>query len=203
MLNAFIEDRPTRRKEKWRESKSISLFLSRENCHCQYITTHENGRWKWISCLVGRILKMKKSVCDKAIFYLSYNFVLLFRKRLWCFSVRPYVVPFFYGGFGATFRSRQTTKIVFKNIVSSFYYIIMSVFAAATRRRRSLNHHHQCRRRIEKLYYEYGFLHFRSQSHTFRWLLDAWRKKTFLWILVGQGKEKLFNFFYSKWLEKK
>ena len=137
-------DETTRRKEKWRESKSISLFLSRENCHCQYITTHENGRWKWISCLVGRILK-RKSVFDKAIFYLSYNFVL-FRKRLWCFSVRPYVVPFYYGGFGATFRSRQTTKIVFKNIVSSFYYIIMSVFAAATRRRRSLNHHHQCRR---------------------------------------------------------
>lgn len=127
-----------------RVKKHFLVFVERELSLAVYHQHHENGRWKWISCLVGRILK-RKSVFDKAIFYLSYNFVL-FRKRLWCFSVRPYVVPFYYGGFGATFRSRQTTKIVFKNIVSSFYYIIMSVFAATTRRRRSLNHHHQCRR---------------------------------------------------------
>ena len=43
--------------------------------------------------------------------------------------------------------------------------------------------------RIEKLYYEYGFLHFRSQSHTFRWLLDAWRKNFFCEFWLAKAKK--------------
>ena len=146
-LDAFIEDSQTtgykkEEKAKWREeSKSISLFLSRERELSLPVYHHQKKKMNFLS--FGR-----EKVCFWQNTYLYTNFVL-FRKRLWCFCVRPFVVPFFYGGFGATFRSRHKTTCftLLAHFTTSYCPFLLL-----------LREEEEVVELITKLYYEYGFL---------------------------------------------
>ena len=67
--------------------KHFLVFVERENCHCQFITTQTKRR-KWISCLLGE----RKSVFDKILIFIptSYfsekDYDVSVCGRLWCHS---------------------------------------------------------------------------------------------------------------------
>ena len=125
------------------ESKSISLFLSRERIVTASLSPPKDRKKKMNFLSLGR-----EKVCFWQNTYLYTNFVL-FRKRLWCFCVRPFVVPFFYGGFGATFRSRHKTTCftLLAHFTTSYCPFLLL-----------LREEEEVVELITKLYYEYGFL---------------------------------------------
>ena len=131
-------------KAKWRErsQKAFPCFCRERELSLPVYHHQKTERRKWISCLLGE----RKSVFDKILIFT--NFVL-FRKRLWCFCVRPFVVPFFYGGFGATFRSRHKTTCftLLAHFTTSYCPFLLL-----------LREEEEVVELITKLYYEYGFL---------------------------------------------
>ena len=129
-------------KAKWRErsQKAFPCFC-RERELSLPVYHHQKKKMNFLS--FGR-----EKVCFWQNTYLYTNFVL-FRKRLWCFCVRPFVVPFFYGGFGATFRSRHKTTCftLLAHFTTSYCPFLLL-----------LREEEEVVELITKLYYEYGFL---------------------------------------------